>query len=122
MKTCRRIACWTGVEYAISSMLIDFGMVRQGLDVARAVHDRYLRAGSCWNHNECGSHYYRAMSSWATLLAATGFKPDAPRHTLTIAPAGEPGRAARALGAFDRLGPVRGGPRIGSNCAATAGR
>ena len=79
-------ACWTGVEYAISSMLIDFGMVRQGVDVARAVHDRYLRAGACWNHNECGSHYHRAMSSWATLLAATGFKPDAPRHTLTIAP------------------------------------
>ena len=80
-------ACWTGIEYAISSMLIDFGMPRQGLDVARAVHDRYLRAGSCWNHNECGSHYQRAMSSWATLLAATGFKPDAPRQTLTIAPA-----------------------------------
>jgi uncharacterized protein (DUF608 family) len=79
-------SCWTGVEYGIGSMLIDFGMVRQGVDIAKAVHDRYLRAGSSWNHNECGSHYHRAMASWATLLAATGFKPDAPRRTLTIAP------------------------------------
>jgi uncharacterized protein (DUF608 family) len=80
------LSCFTGIEYAVSSMLIDFGMPQQGVDVARAVHDRYLRAGSCWNHNECGVHYHRAMASWATLLAATGFKPDAPRRTLTIAP------------------------------------
>ena len=26
------------------------------------------------------------MSSWATLLAATGFKPDWPAHTLTLTP------------------------------------
>jgi len=69
-------------------MLIDFGMARQGVEIVKAVHDRYLRAGSVWNHNECGSHYHRALSSWATLLAATGFKPDAPRRSLTIAPAG----------------------------------
>jgi hypothetical protein len=43
-----------------------------------------------WNHVECGSHYTRAMSSWSTLLAATGFKPDLPAQTLAILP-GVPG-------------------------------
>ena len=45
-----------------------------------------MRAGQPWNHVECGGHYSRAMSSWATLLAATGFKPDAPNKTLSILP------------------------------------
>jgi hypothetical protein len=75
---------WTGIEYAIASMMIDFGLVQPGLAVVQSVHDRYLRAGRFWNQEECGSHYYRAMSSWATLLAATGFKPDVPRQTLSI--------------------------------------
>ncbi len=77
---------WTGIEYAIASMLIDFGLIQPGLAVVQSVHDRYLRAGRFWNHEECGNHYYRAMSSWATLLAATGFKPDVPRQTLSVAP------------------------------------
>lgn len=79
-------ANWTGIEYANAAMMIDFGMVNEGIEVMRSVHDRYIRAGRRWNHVECGDHYYRAMSSWATLLALSGFKPDAPRETLTLAP------------------------------------
>jgi uncharacterized protein (DUF608 family) len=77
---------WTGVEYAIASMMMDFGLVEEGVAVVRAVQDRYARAGRIWNHVECGDHYYRAMCSWATLLAATGFKVDVPRGVLTVAP------------------------------------
>ena len=58
----------------------------EGLEIIRAVDDRYRRAGRCWNHIECGDHYYRAMSSWATLLALTGFKVDAPAATVSILP------------------------------------
>lgn len=79
-------ATWTGIEYAVASMMIDFGLCDAGLNVVRSVHDRYQRAGRVWNHVECGDHYYRAMSSWALLLAATGFKIDVPNATLTIAP------------------------------------
>ncbi|HEY3268385.1 MAG TPA: GH116 family glycosyl hydrolase [Armatimonadota bacterium] len=79
-------ANWTGIEYAIASMMIDFGIFEAGMNVVRSVHDRYLRAGRFWNHVECGDHYYRAMSSWALLLAATGFKVDMPHAALTIAP------------------------------------
>jgi len=77
---------WTGIEYAFGSMLMEFGLVEEGVAIVRAVHDRYARAGRVWNHVECGDHYYRAMCSWTTLLAATGFKVDVPREELTIAP------------------------------------
>jgi len=80
------VANWTGVEYAIGSMMVDFGMVAEGMAVVRSIYDRYARAGRNWNHVECGDHYYRAMCSWATLLAATGFKVDAEAHLVTIAP------------------------------------
>lgn len=77
---------WTGIEYANAALMIDFGMVEEGLDVMRSVHDRYARAGRRWNHVECGDHYFRAMSSWSTLLALTGFKVDVPNRSITIAP------------------------------------
>ena len=77
---------WTGIEYAFASMLMEFGLVEEGVALVRAVGDRYARAGRIWNHVECGDHYYRAMCSWTTLLGATGFKVDVPGGVLTIAP------------------------------------
>jgi len=77
---------WSGIEFAFASFLMDHGRYSDGVRLVEAVHRRYLRAGSPWNHVECGSHYTRAMSSWTTLLAATGFKPDMPAQTLTITP------------------------------------
>jgi uncharacterized protein (DUF608 family) len=79
-------ANWTGIEYAIASMMMDFGLTEQGLAVVESVDDRYRRAGRLWNHVECGDHYYRAMSSWALLLAAAGFKVDVPAASLTVTP------------------------------------
>ncbi len=78
---------WSGIEFAFASFLMDHGRYDDGVRLVEAVHRRYLRAGMPWNHVECGGHYTRAMSSWATLLAATGFKPDWPAQSLTLAPA-----------------------------------
>jgi len=80
-------APWTGIEYAIASMMFDFGLAKEAVAVVKNVHERYYRAGRFWNHVECGDHYYRAMSAWAVLLGATGFKIDVPSGTLVIAPA-----------------------------------
>jgi uncharacterized protein (DUF608 family) len=80
-------APWTGIEHAIASMMFDFGMAAEGRAVVRNIHERYLRAARFWNHVECGDHYYRAMSSWAILLGATGFKIDVPNQAVTFAPA-----------------------------------
>ena len=77
---------WSGIEFAFASLLIDQGRYADGLKIVEAIHRRYLRAGQLWNHVECGGHYSRAMSSWCTLLAATGFKPNLPDKTLTIIP------------------------------------
>jgi uncharacterized protein (DUF608 family) len=78
---------WSGIEFAFASFLMDHGWYDEGVRIVEAVHRRYLRAGMPWNHVECGGHYTRAMSSWTTLLAATGFKPDWPAQTLTLLPA-----------------------------------
>ena len=80
-------APWTGIEYAIASMFIDYGMLREGIAITRNIYTRYQRAGRIWNHVECGDHYYRAMSSWALLLSLSGFRMDVPGQTLTITPA-----------------------------------
>jgi len=80
-------APWTGIEYTVASLLIDYGLVSDGLAIVRDIHERYLQAGLFWSHRECGMHYYRAMSSWTVLLALSGFRWDQPTGTLTFAPA-----------------------------------
>lgn len=81
---------WSGIEFAFASFLMDHGRYADGVKIVEATHRRYMRAGRPWNHVECGGHYSRAMSSWATMLAASGFKPDVAQQTLAIVP-GAPG-------------------------------
>lgn len=102
---------WSGIEFAFASLLMDHGRYAEGAKIVEATHRRYLRAGQPWNHVECGGHYSRAMSSWTTLLAATGFKPDKPNQTLTIVPAipGDfraPWVLASGFGTISRLGRI----------------
>ncbi len=78
---------WSGIEFAFASFLMECGRYEDGVKVVEAIHRRYMRAGQPWNHVECGGHYARAMSSWATMLSATGFKPDVPQKALAILPA-----------------------------------
>lgn len=67
---------WTGTEYAVASLLIQEGMVDEGLAVAEAVHDRYVSAGNPFSHVEAGPHYYRALSVWTVLTALQGLRLD----------------------------------------------
>jgi len=77
---------WTGIEYANAALMIEMGMIEEGLAVLRSVHDRYVRSGRRWNHVECGDHYFRAMSSWTTMLALTGFRVDIPGGKVSFDP------------------------------------
>ncbi len=102
---------WSGIEFAFASFLMDYGRFADGVKVVEAIHRRYLRAGQPWNHVECGGHYSRAMSSWATLLGATGFKPDMPSQSLTIVPNAPgdfhaPWITASGFGTIRRIGPA----------------
>lgn len=77
---------WSGIEFAFSSALLENGMVEEAKEIVGNVDKRYFNAGRIFNHEECGNHYYRAMSSWSLLLSVTGFKLDAPRHTIKFLP------------------------------------
>ncbi len=78
---------WTGIEYQVASHLIAEGMVDEGLAIVAAVRSRYDgHTRNPWNEYECGNYYARAMSSYALLIAISGFHYSAVTHTLTIAP------------------------------------
>lgn len=78
---------WTGIEYHVAAHLIYEGLVKEGLEVVRAVRRRY--AG--WNRNpwdelECGHHYVRAMASWGVIMALSGFTCHVPSGLVRFAP------------------------------------
>ena len=78
---------WTGLEYQYAAHLIYEGMLTEGLAVvetARHRHDGERR--NPWNEPECGHHYARAMSSWAVLLALSGFHYAGTDRRLTLTP------------------------------------
>ncbi len=78
---------WTGVEYQFAAHLIYEGMLEEALTVvesARLRHDGERR--NPWNEPECGHHYARAMSSWALLLALSGFHYSGVDRQLTLMP------------------------------------
>jgi uncharacterized protein (DUF608 family) len=79
--------CWTGSEYAVAGLLLYEGLIEEGLAVVRAVRARHdgIRRNP-WNEFECGNHYARALSSWALMLALSGYEYHGPRGRLRFAP------------------------------------
>jgi non-lysosomal glucosylceramidase len=78
---------WTGIEYQVAAHLIYEGQLDDGLEIVEAVrarHDGTRR--NPWNEVECGHHYARSMSSWALLLALSGFHFDMGRGAISFAP------------------------------------
>jgi non-lysosomal glucosylceramidase len=66
---------WTGLEYLAAAHLLFAGMTREGVEAVHNVRARYDgERRNPWNEPECGHHYARAMSSWSTFLAASGFR------------------------------------------------
>ena len=78
---------WTGIEYQVASHLIAEGLVEEGLTIVEATRSRYDgRVRNPWNEYECGNYYARAMSSYALLSAASGFRYSAVDRTLHFGP------------------------------------
>ncbi len=79
---------WTGIEYQVAAHLIYEGLVDEGVDIVRAVRNRYDgQRRNPWNEVECGHHYARAMASWSLLLAFSGFHYSAPQQRMGFRPA-----------------------------------
>ncbi len=76
----------TGFEYTAAVGMIQEGMTAEGLELIRAIRNRYdgLRRNP-FDEYECGHHYARAMASWAALLALTGFDYDARKAAMAFA-------------------------------------
>ena len=78
---------WTGVEYQVAASLIYSGFVDEGIEIAEAVQDRYDGfKRNPFEHDESGVHYARAMSSWAVMLALSGFDYDGVERSISFAP------------------------------------
>lgn len=64
----------TGFEYTAAVGMMYEGMKPEGISVVKNIRDRYDgKKRSPFDEAECGHHYARAMASWATNLALTGF-------------------------------------------------
>jgi uncharacterized protein (DUF608 family) len=78
---------WTGLEYTLASLMISWGMVREGIEVIRNTRLRYDgEKRNPWDEAECGHHYARAMSSWSTLVALSGFGYDGVKFAVVAVP------------------------------------
>jgi hypothetical protein len=78
---------WTGIEYQVASHMIYEDIIEEALTIVKAARDRYDgRKRNPWNEVECGDHYARAMSSWALLLAFSGYRYSAPERSIEFSP------------------------------------
>lgn len=75
----------TGFEYTAAIGMIYEGMEPEGLKVIRNIRARYDGAKrSPFNEAECGHHYARAMASWASVIALSGFQYSAIDKSMTF--------------------------------------
>jgi hypothetical protein len=77
----------TGFEHATSALMIYRGMVEMGVARIADIRRRYdgIRRNP-WDEAECGHHYARAMASWSSFLALTGFRYAGPEKHVIAAP------------------------------------
>ena len=67
----------TGFEYTAAVLMMNWGMVEEGLECVRNIRLRYDgEKRNPWDEAECGHHYARAMSAWSAVLALSGFSYD----------------------------------------------
>ena len=75
----------TGFEYTAATGLLQTGDTEAGLEIIRAIRDRYDGAKrNPFDEAECGHHYARAMASWSAFVAWNGVRYNGVDATLTI--------------------------------------
>ncbi len=66
--------CMTGFEYAAAGLMIQEGLVSEGIEIINAVRDRYDgKKRNPYSEIECGASYARAMASFALPAAFSGY-------------------------------------------------
>ncbi|MGA7350120.1 MAG: GH116 family glycosyl-hydrolase [Acidobacteriaceae bacterium] len=78
---------WTGQEYLVAALMMNWGMVQQGVECVEDIRSRYDgEKRNPWDEPECGHHYARALSSWSTVVALSGFLYDGVEAAVTAIP------------------------------------
>ncbi|MCI0499541.1 MAG: non-lysosomal glucosylceramidase [Planctomycetales bacterium] len=79
--------CMSGFEWQVASHMICEGMLKEGLAVGRAIHDRYdASLRNPYNEIECSDHYARAMASYGVFISICGFQHHGPKGYLAFCP------------------------------------
>jgi hypothetical protein len=66
-----------GYEYQAAILMIQEGLVREGMTAVKAIRDRYDgEKRNPWNEFECGNNYARSMASYAMVPTFSGFAYD----------------------------------------------
>ena len=89
-ENCQAEANWTGIGYAVAALALSVGMREEADAVVRTIHENQIRFGKFWEHWECGFRYTRPLSSWTTMIAASGLSADAAEKTVRFRPAAVP--------------------------------
>ncbi|MGC9198222.1 MAG: GH116 family glycosyl-hydrolase [Acidobacteriaceae bacterium] len=77
----------TGFEYATAALMIYSGMVEEGTECIHNVRARYDgEKRNPWDEAECGHHYARAMASWTSFVALSGFQYDGAHGSVAAVP------------------------------------
>ncbi|WP_263350441.1 non-lysosomal glucosylceramidase [Acidicapsa acidisoli] len=78
---------WTGLEYSLAALMFHAEMVAQGVEVVENLRARYDgEKRNPWDEAECGHHYARAMASWTSVVALSGFEYDGAKAAVVAAP------------------------------------
>jgi hypothetical protein len=85
-ENCQADTLWTGIGYTIAALALSVGLQKISDVIMDSTHDNQLRCGRLWDHEECGPHYTRPLSSWTTLIAAGGLEVDASAKTIRMTP------------------------------------
>jgi hypothetical protein len=76
-----------GFEYSAAVLMIQCGLMEEGMAIVEALRDRYDGAKrNPWNEFECGSNYARSMASYSLLNVFSGFSFDMPNKSIGFAP------------------------------------
>jgi uncharacterized protein (DUF608 family) len=68
----------TGFEHSAAALMIFSDMVGEGVECIGNIRSRYDGVKrNPWDEAECGHHYARAMASWSSLVALSGWSYDA---------------------------------------------
>jgi len=82
---------WTGMEYQVGAHCIMEGLAEEGFRLLAALRERYSGTRrNPYNEIECGDHYARAMAGWSVLEAVSGFRYNALKDAISLAPAQAP--------------------------------